>query len=136
MHWNAAAERLLGLVGVESGGAWPQRPDSFTAETQPLDPAERPLARALRGEDVDGAEILLHAEGGPWTLVCGTSRPLRNHAGAIVGAVCVIREITEERRTLAGTAASQPRSGPRCRQGARREALRLLPTKTGLAGAG
>jgi CheY-like chemotaxis protein/tRNA A-37 threonylcarbamoyl transferase component Bud32 len=92
--WNKPAERTLGLVLARAPGqAWIARPGVFD-ETgrRPLPVDQRPIMRALRGENVDAQEITLtHPEGGELIGVCVAAHPLRDDSGVVVGAVAVFR---------------------------------------------
>ncbi len=57
-----------------------------------------PIARALRGEFVDGQEFRMREADAPDSVLLGTARPLMDEAGQIDGAILVIRNITEMRR--------------------------------------
>jgi PAS domain S-box-containing protein len=100
--WNAAAEAMIGLGPVASSPAeWSSvygcyRPDGTT----PYPPEELPLARAIRGEPVEEAEIFIRnprVPDGIWISV--NSRPLRGEDGALVGGVIVFRDVTAHRRS-------------------------------------
>ncbi len=98
---NAAARQALG-VGASGSEAvpWPEENVCLLADgVTPCPPAEQPLARAARGEAVDGQELFLHhphAPGGIW--VSAAARPLRDAAGEVRGGVVVYRDVTEERQ--------------------------------------
>ena len=99
--WNAAAEQLvpkpddLSLTAPEvSAHAGLFEPDRATL----MDVNQLPLARALRGEDVDDADVYIKSAvkpDGAWLKV--TARPLRDESGAITGAVGVGHDVTKER---------------------------------------
>jgi PAS domain S-box-containing protein len=100
--WNAAAASLLGLteeargksIDEETGAAGFYRYDRTTS----LLPGERPLARASRGESVDGLEIHLRNPARPdGAWLTATARPLIGERGEVRGAVSVIRDVTAER---------------------------------------
>ena len=100
--WNAAAEAIVGLGPVASSPAeWSSvygcfRPDGVT----PYPPEELPLARAIRGERVEEAEVFIRnprVPEGVWISV--NSRPLRGEDGALVGGVIVFRDVTAHRRS-------------------------------------
>jgi PAS domain S-box-containing protein len=94
---NASAGRLLGmdpseLLGV---GLNEQPWQTFDEAGEPIRYEERPLVRALRGErasmvqrirTVDGREVVARA----------ASAPVRDESGAIVGAVHVVHDVTED----------------------------------------
>jgi PAS domain S-box-containing protein len=97
---NPAAERLIGrppettLVATRSTIEF-YRPDGTT----PLDTLDLPLPRAIRGEEVNDAEMLIRrvgAGGGLWASA--NARPLRDESGRVRGGVVVFRDITERKR--------------------------------------
>lgn len=98
--FNPAAEQIL-KSGPATGGIdqWTEAygmylPDKVT----PYPPRELPLARAIRGESVDAAELFMRnakAPHGTWLTV--TARPIRNEAGVSRGGVEVFSDITERK---------------------------------------
>jgi diguanylate cyclase (GGDEF)-like protein/PAS domain S-box-containing protein len=131
---NAAARAALGEPGPDGApapyarAARPAPPDAPGGEGSPLSRVLRgesaegasadeasPLSRALRGESVHGVELGLPGPGGrhdTWHSLNVT--PVRDEGGAVRGAVCVGRDVTEQRRA--------------------REALRQLSTRDELTG--
>jgi PAS domain S-box-containing protein len=94
---NGAAGRLLGMDPVELIGiGLDQQPwETLDENSEPLLYEQRPLVRALRGErasmiqrirTVDGREVVGRA----------ASAPVRDETGAIIGAVHVVHDVTEE----------------------------------------
>lgn len=101
LQWNPAAERILGL------GALDVPPERWTEEygiyhldqTTPYPPEDLPLARAIRGEDVDNVELFVrHAAlpEGAWVIVTG--RPLRDVSGKLRGGVVIFRDVSDVKR--------------------------------------
>jgi diguanylate cyclase (GGDEF)-like protein/PAS domain S-box-containing protein len=98
---NPAGQRLLDMQPEDFDPARSYRsyllfqPDGKT----PYSDNERPVARALRGEHVNGVIAFipraLSAEGG-WVSI--NARPLTDTSGMIIGAVVVFHDITELRR--------------------------------------
>jgi PAS domain S-box-containing protein len=95
--WNAAAERLYGYTAAEAVG-------------QPMTliiPADRPdelpsiLARIRRGERVEPYETARVRKDGSRLEVSVTISPVRDAAGAVVGASAIARDITERKRAEA-----------------------------------
>jgi PAS domain S-box-containing protein len=97
LHFNAAAEQILGM-GPKGAG-----PDEWVANygfylpdmVTPYAGKQLPLARAMRGEAVNGAEIFVRnprVPDGLWMSV--NSRPLRDEAGIVRGGITVFRDIT------------------------------------------
>ncbi|TFH57869.1 MAG: PAS domain-containing protein [Candidatus Zixiibacteriota bacterium] len=95
--FNPAAEKMLGL------GAQDVTPDQWTAaygcylpDTVTVYPSERlPLARALRGEEINDDPIYIknpHKPSGTWISVSG--KPLSDDTGTIWGGFVIIRDIS------------------------------------------
>jgi two-component system sensor histidine kinase UhpB len=87
----------------------------FRADKLTPYPAEElPLARVIKGEDVDGLEVYVRPPGAPegfWTTVTG--RPLRDDNGNIVGGVVVIRDTTATKFAQGALLAGQEAEGKR-----------------------
>ncbi|MBX3605528.1 MAG: response regulator [Piscinibacter sp.] len=100
---NPAAEAIAGR-GLTTGtqGNWRERFGLYGQDHVTLVPAqELPLARALRGENVDKLDLYMRRAGegpdeGLW--LTATARPLRDAAGAVSGAVAVFADTTVRRR--------------------------------------
>jgi PAS domain S-box-containing protein len=99
--FNPAAERILQVGPTDEGiDQWTQTygiylPDKVT----PYPPHELPLARAIRGESVDAAELFMrHAKAprGAWLTV--TATPIKSHEGLSRGGVVVFSDSTERKR--------------------------------------
>jgi PAS domain S-box-containing protein len=100
VYSNAAARRAL---GHDPGGVpvddWLRHHECLLADgVTPCPPAERPLARALRGEAVDGVELFLGHPRGTALWVSASARPLGGAGGAARGAVVVYRDVSAARR--------------------------------------
>ena len=86
--WNAAPENWADAFGLFL-------PDGIT----PYPADQIPLARAIRGESVDGIEVFVrhaHRPDGVWTSV--NTRPLVDENGTLCGGVIVFRDTTELKR--------------------------------------
>jgi serine/threonine-protein kinase len=98
---NPAAERMLG-VRLNDGNmaAACARFHPFLADQVTPCPADDfPLARAIRGEVIDDAELYLRVDGQPdgrWVIA--SARPLRDESGAVEGGVVVLHDITARKR--------------------------------------
>lgn len=95
---NDAAKRLLGVdLSIETQ-LTPFR--YFLSDGVTRAPAESsPLTRALHGEDIDDMEFVVEARAtGVRENVAATARPLRDEAGALCGAVAVVRNVTGQTR--------------------------------------
>ncbi len=101
LHFNPAAEQILG-VGLTSStsGEWANRyglylPDAVT----PYPAQDLPLSRAMRGERVDGAEVLVrHPTRPEGVWVSCNARPLVDRSGVVTGGAVVFRDITRRKR--------------------------------------
>ena len=77
---------------------WADTYDLYRADgTTPLPVDEIPLFRALQGETVSGAEMVVAPAQEPPRTVVSTGKPLRDVDGIITGAVVVMRDVTSER---------------------------------------
>ena len=97
---NAAARRQLCVApGINSMTA-PRKFACFFADAvTPLPLSSSPLARALRGENVDDFEIVVQLqEPAAKVHIVANARPLRDELGKLRGAVTVLRDITEQRQ--------------------------------------
>jgi PAS domain S-box-containing protein len=97
--FNPEAERLLRLGPAEvPPDLWSVHYGCYLAdEVTPYPPGDLPLARAIRGEEVNGATLFVRHEGLPdglWLSING--RPLRDEAGALRGGVIVMRDVTAQ----------------------------------------
>jgi PAS domain S-box-containing protein len=103
LHFNRAAEEMLGIGLTDAPlPEWSQRYGCYLPDTVTPYPAEQlPLARALRGEEVNEAEVFIRHAGRPegvWLSV--NARPLRDAAGSLGGGVVVFRDISRHKRDL------------------------------------
>src|SRR5262249_53517020 len=61
---------------------------------------ELPLVRAIRGEEVDEAEVIVRNEKKPQSVVLSiNARPLRGEQGSLRGGVIVFRDVTARKRS-------------------------------------
>jgi signal transduction histidine kinase len=98
---NPAARRLvqagLGATGSEEGADLQASDARDTLTSYPI--REHPLARAIRGEIVDGAEIFLRpsdSSDGLW--LSATGRPLIDEHGRIQGGVVVYTDVSARKQ--------------------------------------
>src|SRR5947209_5780468 len=97
LFFNPAAEQIMGLGATEAPpDEWTKRYGVYLPDTiTPYSPEDLPLARAMRGEAVDGAELFVrnpNTPGGVWVNVTG--RPLKHEDGTARGGVVVFRDVT------------------------------------------
>ncbi|MBB3190614.1 ATP-binding protein [Halomonas cerina] len=93
--FNASARELLGQGPLDHGpSAWSEAYGLFYADGKTLCPSEElPLSRALRGESVDGAELVVRSpERGLERHIRANGRPLWDSDGRQIGAVVVFHD--------------------------------------------
>ncbi len=99
---NSTAQRMVGPGPYDvSLAEWPRVYGCFLADgVTPYPPEALPLARALRGETVADAEILLR---NPWVpngvWLSASSTPWKDHLGTPAGGVMVLRDISEHKKS-------------------------------------
>jgi CheY-like chemotaxis protein/PAS domain-containing protein len=101
--WNSAAEKLIKVSKPEplslQDPELSARSGLYQSDRTTLIAGDQlPLARALRGDAVDDAELYVKSDlqpDGAWIKV--TARPLVDESGSITGAVGVSRDVTKER---------------------------------------
>jgi PAS domain S-box-containing protein len=96
--FNPAAERMFGKGAMQMPFTeWSQRYGLYLADKiTPFPQDQLPLARSIRGEEVDNVEMFVRHERAPhglWTEITG--RPLRGANGDVLGGVIVCRDITQ-----------------------------------------
>jgi HD-GYP domain-containing protein (c-di-GMP phosphodiesterase class II)/PAS domain-containing protein len=99
---NPAAERIIGSEWANTNPDERSKrcglylPDQVTF----CPPETLPLARAIRGEEVNSAELFVRrAETPAGMWISGTARPLRDGDGRSRGGLVVFQEITERKRS-------------------------------------
>ncbi|MHB1414476.1 MAG: PAS domain-containing sensor histidine kinase [Chloroflexota bacterium] len=71
----------------------------FHPDGRPRSTAETPLVRSLRGETLwDAEEVVRHLQTGELRWRRASSAPIRDAEGRVVGAVAVVRDVTERKR--------------------------------------
>jgi PAS domain S-box-containing protein len=101
--FNPEAERILGVEMKEIGPPeWTSTYGLYLPDMVTSYPPQRlPLARCLAGEEVPGELLFVRnprQPGGVWISV--SARPFRDREGAILGGVCVFRDITAAQNLL------------------------------------
>lgn len=101
MLFNPAAERILGRGPSDDGPEdWTARYGCFLSDgVTSYPPHQLPLARALRGENVDDEEMFVRnaaLPNGAWLSIAG--RALRDDNRALRGGVVVFHDISERKR--------------------------------------
>ena len=92
--WNTGAEKLYGYTAEETVG----RPISMLVPPERPDEIPRILESIRRGERVDHFETVRVTKDGRRLDISLTVSPIKNSAGAIVGASTIARDITERKR--------------------------------------
>ena len=86
-----------------SGGAdddttpeqWPGRHNTYHPDGRPMRIEELPLMRALNGEHLHSARMLIRRDGEPDRYYLCNGRQLRSDGGEVLGAVMAVHEVTE-----------------------------------------
>ncbi len=102
MLHNPVAYDLLGMELIDPDpDKWNEIFGFFYPDEAALYPAEQlPLTRAIRGENVRGAEIAVRRKGSAETaLLQASAMPLRDAEGHVHGGVVVFSNITERKRS-------------------------------------
>ena len=99
---NPAAERILGQDAQDAPPSqWPQVYGCYHADGETLyAPEDLPLARAMRGESIDNAELILRHAGlsePRWINI--NARPLKDETGRLCGGVIAFRDVTAAKKT-------------------------------------
>ncbi|MGA5298356.1 ATP-binding protein [Nucisporomicrobium flavum] len=91
------------LFGDDSGeiplAEWPRHFVLRHHDGTPLTAEQLPLVRALAGEDVRHADALIHDRMGRPRWLDINARPVRDAAGAVLGAVAAVHDVTGEHRS-------------------------------------
>ncbi|PPK92578.1 PAS domain S-box-containing protein/diguanylate cyclase (GGDEF)-like protein [Kineococcus xinjiangensis] len=95
---NPRAEELTGTASpVLDLRLPPAHYGCYLPDGSPVPEAERPLGRALHGEEVTDVELLVRRPGAPERILSVDARPLPGPPGER-GAVAVLRDVTSTRR--------------------------------------
>jgi PAS domain S-box-containing protein len=105
-YMNQAIRGLLGIEQDPKGLTMPQLEalagfSARNAQGQPLSEAERPINRYCQGETLtrrQSVDLILQTRDEREIRVNNNGAPIRGTAGQIIGAVEVIRDVTEQRR--------------------------------------
>ncbi len=113
--FNPAARRLHGLAGdVEPIGRVPSSRMLRHADGSPMEPEDNPLLRAMSGERLRNAEIILVPPDGEQRKVSVNGQALVDDDGWKLGAVVAMHDVTEQKRyeeRLADLAHHDPLTG-------------------------
>jgi PAS domain S-box-containing protein len=99
--FNPAARQMFGKEPTATTAAeWSRQYGLYLPDKVRLcSPEELPLARSIRGEQIDDVEMFVRNAANPdgmWILISG--RPLRDVKGEISGGVIVCRDITQRKK--------------------------------------
>ena len=102
--WNSKAAQIGGVnIPTYHTDQWVKKYGFFLPDREtPLTPETSPLRRAIKGEAIDNVEVFIRnaqKPDGVYTNVSG--RPLLREGGISRGAVLIIRDITEYKKTEA-----------------------------------
>lgn len=98
--WNAAAEQIFGYTAAEILG----QPIALLVPEELRSESLQTLARVRLGEHVHDLDTVRLRKDGQRINVSLTVTPIRNRAGAVVGALNVTRDVTEQKLTREMTA--------------------------------
>ncbi|MEO7206422.1 MAG: PAS domain S-box protein [Steroidobacteraceae bacterium] len=101
LHNPAAAQLFAMRIPDDATGSKPDllAVEIFLPDGKTLLPqGERPLARALRGENVTNMELLIAQSGGAVRTTLGSARRLTGQNGECLGAVAITQDVTERRK--------------------------------------
>ncbi|HEY8617749.1 PAS domain-containing hybrid sensor histidine kinase/response regulator [Phenylobacterium sp.] len=98
-HANAAAEALFQLGrSTFEGRPYDQPPIEVSqVDGSPIEFADTPVPKALRGQEVRDFEINVRIGGGELKRICFDGSPLRDPQGRIAGALVAARDVTAQR---------------------------------------
>jgi PAS domain S-box-containing protein len=106
--FNEAAAALWGREPVVGKDEWCGSWRILSVDGAPLERGQCPMAIALReGRPVRGQEIIIERPDGSRSHVLPHPDPIRDAAGAVVGAVNMLVDLTESRRADAALRASE-----------------------------
>ena len=107
--FNRAARELHGLPEKPlPPEAWAEHFDLFMADgVTPLPTQDIPLLRALQGEVVRDAEMVIAPKDGPARTLLASGQAIRDYTGARLGAVAAMHDVTERRKAEAAQSAAE-----------------------------
>jgi PAS domain S-box-containing protein len=98
-HYNRAAVDLFGIPSEATGSPYPIRSEVFLPDGKtPISREQRPLARALRGQNTSELESVVVTPAGASRITLASARRLVGPSGQALGAVVVVQDITERRQ--------------------------------------
>jgi PAS domain S-box-containing protein len=106
--FNRATREFHGVSSEPaSADKWAREYDLFGPDgVTPLPPDERPLQRALAGEVVRNAEVVIASPGGKMRYLLASGQPLYDEAGHNLGAVVSMHDVSAQREAEAAREAA------------------------------
>ena len=106
LHMNPAIRTLLGVEHCPHGLTMPELERmygfaAFNTQDQPLTCTERPINRYLQGETLtrqQSVDLIVRTRDGREVRLNNSGAPIRDRAGHLLGAVEIIRDVTEQRQ--------------------------------------
>jgi two-component system, cell cycle sensor histidine kinase and response regulator CckA len=107
--FNREANRILGVSARNiAAEAWPETYGLYLTDGKtPLPVEQNPLCRAMLGESLVQLELYVRNTVVSGAFVAVTTTPLKEHSGAVVGAIALLRDVTEQRNLQQQLAQSQ-----------------------------
>ena len=107
--FNQAARTFHGLPASPlEPGNWALHYDLYEADgSTPLATERIPLFRALLGENVQNADMVIATENAPARQLQANARPFSDQQGELLGAVVAMRDVTAERAAAAALRESE-----------------------------
>jgi PAS domain S-box-containing protein len=100
VYANPAALAFLGNRAHTGSGEWQAMFEHLGTEGgNPIAHEDWPMMRALRGEAIDKAELVLRPDASTVCYIVVTSRPIRDKSGHVSGALVMLRDVTDARET-------------------------------------
>jgi signal transduction histidine kinase/PAS domain-containing protein len=93
--FNRHMRRITGDVEHETPDMWPGRHNTHHFDGRLMRTEEMPLVRALHGEPVHSAPMMICIDGEPDRYYLCNGRQLRAEDGEVLGAVMAVHEVTE-----------------------------------------
>lgn len=93
--FNRQMRRITGDIEHTAPDEWPGRHESHHVDGRKMRTEELPLLRALLGEHLRSAPLLIRRDGEPDRYYLCNGRQLRSDDGEVLGAVMAVHEVTE-----------------------------------------
>ncbi|WP_204007253.1 ATP-binding protein [Virgisporangium aurantiacum] len=93
--FNRQMRKISGELDYTTPDQWPGRHNTYHSDGRPMRTEELPLMRALNGEHLQSARMLIRSDGEPDRYYLCNGRQLRSDDGEVLGAVMAVHEVTE-----------------------------------------